>query len=126
MLTIQQQISATSFRLGWFFHNEFSWDRTLQPEGRDMRVKRHNFLDDYRHLCQITIELTTGERIAKQPGDWFTDDDEISYITDDEQTRFLNPAHIVSYSVKEPTEAQLDMVWRAAQEQGLHNQPVPA
>ena len=126
MLTIQQQISATRVRLSWVFHKRFDWDITFEPEGRLMRMSRHAFLLDYRHLCQLTIELTTGERITKHPDDWFVDNGEIAYETCDGQMRFLNPAHIVSYSVKEPTEAEFDMVWSAAQAKNLLDQPVPA
>ena len=91
-----------------------------------MHAKRWDFLRDYRHLCQITIELTTGERITKASIDWSFQHDEIFYSADDDLTRYINPAHIVSYLVKEASETELKMVHKAALEQGLDSLAVPA
>ena len=126
LLSMQQLISAEAYRLNWFFHDVYCWNRRSGKEECDMHTKRWDFLRDYRHLCQITIELTTGERITKASIDWSFKHDEIFYSVDDDQTRYINPAYIVSYLVKEASETELEMVYKAASEQGLDYLPVPA
>lgn len=134
--SIQEQLIDKQIQLDHFFWKEFSWSKSaLNAEGtgmlrgpaEELRRKRVAFLRKYSHFSRISIQLTTGEVIDKAASDWATDTDIGQIALDDGAAlRVLNPAHIVSFTWATPTETQVEEAWRAAQEQGLHNPPVPA
>lgn len=111
-----------------YLRDQLDWPVTNKDlEADPKRYKRRDFLLTQKHLGPIIeIRLSDGQVFTDHYGQFLWEDDwGLCYLQDGDGKwdvqHTINPAQIVSYSVKTPGEEQIHALWMKVRAKGLED-----